>query len=247
MSIVFSLTATIVTVLTYRRVKATILRPLRTEVMKTQVEEILGILEFFAQFNYSRKEVYDYQKILDLNIDNLLYQIGVKPERDEKIYENIAGWIVFIDKDKSNFIYVNGQFDEFQNIYQKKEQAIDLDDLTIENLSVILFTKEYIDSYRKISKFSDNPLLPENMILLLRKIKYGGKFNLVLNIKKETLRYVNEYLRIRSSGNLDKNSVQLLNRDMFMNLNKRLFTHDSDLIKLKECMRKYLRIDEKWL
>lgn len=53
--IIFTLVATIVAVLTYKRARLTFLQPLRSEVVKRQIDEMIELLNFLNTDNLDKK------------------------------------------------------------------------------------------------------------------------------------------------------------------------------------------------
>ncbi|MCK5170985.1 MAG: hypothetical protein KAQ75_13995 [Bacteroidales bacterium] len=251
-TIIFAGSATVIAILTYRRAKKTVLQPMRTEVIKTQIAEILKILDFVAQHNYSPKSLYDYYSLLRVNLDILLCDLGLiemTSELKKELNNKIAGWVIFTDKLESKLVYVNDSYDVFvktQSIFKEKSKK-NISEIEINKINVVFYTKKYIESYKSISMYAENPLLPKDIIFLLMKMKYDGKFNLILNLQETIIYHFNEYKKLTIESKLNYNTESDLNRKSYLKFEQKRFKHDSDILKLKDSIRKYLRIDENWL
>jgi len=254
-TIILTLTATIITFLTYRRARATVLQPIRTEVTKKQVEILTEILNFLTKHSHAAKWLYDYVNLLSLNREIILDDFGLcklnEQERQE-VNQKIGGWVIFLNNKKSDFVYIVGNYDEYQNSLKTagKRSGIEYVDSFIKNenagLSVIFFTKQYYESYSQISRFSDNPLLPAPIIKQLMLIKYDGKFNLLLNLEEVLVSHIKSYYNLFKSNEINYESVSSLNRKSYEAFEINRFKHDDSILGLKGYIRTHLRIDEKW-
>lgn len=256
-TIVLTITTTIVAYLAYKRARATVLQPIRNEVIKKQVEILTEVLSFLSSQNYSTKELFDYWGLVSLNIDVYLNDVGMKVlnlDKKTEVNEKIMGWILFYDdSDKSNFVYIIGNLDDFQDTLefvdnesrQKKLMNL-IENKNLNGLSVLYFTKHYFESYEKISKYSENPLLPKDIIKYLMQLKYDGKLNLLLNLEETVLTHLREYNQLVNDNNINYDTVSSLNRKSHMNFEQQRFKHKDTILLLKSSIRKHLRIDEKW-
>lgn len=244
-------TATTIAILTYIRAKATILQPMRTEVIKTQVKEITDILDFISRHDFSSKNLFDYYDLLRINLDVHLHDLKTSDTSSkfrEELEEKIGGWVIFSEKAESKFVYVNGSYSDFINTLSLVGGSTvhNIIDYEINKLNVIFFTKTYLESYKIISKYVENPLLPKDMIKLLMKIKYDGKINLLLNLEESIINFCNQYRSLVKTNNLNYETESTLNRKIYYEFEQKRFKHDSDVLLLKGCIRLYLRIDDKW-
>lgn len=255
-TIVLTITATIIGYLTYRRARATVLQPIRNEVIKKQVEILTDILTFLSSQDYSTKRLYDYVELVSMNNQILLDDIGLKKmtqnERDE-INKKIEGWILFYKGNKTDFVYIMGNLDSFKKtleVVDREARQRNLMDLAEgkndSGLSVFYFTKHYHDSYLKISKYSENPLLPIEIIKQLMRMKYDGKLNLLVNLEEAVVDHIRLYNQLVKTDNVSYETVSTLNRRSYEMFEKKRFKHEETILLLKGAIRKHLRIDEKW-
>ena len=82
MSIIFTFAATVVSILTYKRAKSTVLQPIRNEVIKKQAEILQDLLKFL------RSEI-DYFPILSMNVILYLDELGFVLRNHEETIKNI--------------------------------------------------------------------------------------------------------------------------------------------------------------
>lgn len=254
-TIILTLTATIITFLTYRRARATVLQPIRTEVTKKQVEILTEILSFLTKHSHSAKWLYDYVNLLSLNREIILDDFGLCPlseQQREEVNQKIGGWVIFLNKQKSDFVYVVGDYDDYRNALKTagKRSGIEYADAFVKSeeagLSVIFFTKQYYESYSQISRYSDNPLLPALIIKQLMFMKYDGKFNLLLNLEEVLVSHIKDYYNLVKNNNINYDTVSSLNRKSYEAFEAKRFKHEDSILNLKGCIRTHLRIDEKW-
>ena len=99
--IIFTLIATIIAVLTYKRAKSTVLQPIRNETIKKQavlLEEIL---------NFIKLDV-DYYELLELNVLQFLIDYGFVLKNQKEIKEMLknrrCGQRIVSQKENSEFI-----------------------------------------------------------------------------------------------------------------------------------------------
>ncbi len=89
-------TGTVVAILTYRRARATILQPIRTEVIKKQTELLSKLLHTLSNNNQSFEVGLDYVNLVQINVMLTLRDFGFvfkgHNETIEKIKDSVAGW-----------------------------------------------------------------------------------------------------------------------------------------------------------
>jgi hypothetical protein len=255
-TIILTVTATIIGYLTYKRARATILQPIRSEVIKKQVEILTEILTFLSSQNYSTKSLYDYFDLLSINTEIFLDDIGLKKMNDDErksVNARLMGWVLFLNKDKSEFVYVTGNLDDFRDslkqIDKEKRQKNLMTLVKREQdlgLSVLYFTHHYYESYLKISKYSENPLLPISTIKPLVKMKFDGKFNLLINLEETIVEHLRGYYDLVEKQNTTYYEVSILNRKSHDSFERKRFKHEDSIDELKNEIRQHLRIDDRW-
>lgn len=95
-TLLFVGTGTVVAILTYRRARATILQPIRTEVIKKQSELLSKLLQTLNDNNQSFEVGLDYLNLVQINVMLTLRDFGFvfkeHKELFEKIKEGTVGW-----------------------------------------------------------------------------------------------------------------------------------------------------------
>ena len=126
---IFTLTGTIVAILTYRRARSTILQPKRTEVIKKQTEIISDFLTQTSENGDSLDMGLDYISLFRYNVDLILRDYGLieidKSSKKYKEYEdNISGWIQFLEEDIFDFYFSRGSITDYDNlIFEPNDRA----------------------------------------------------------------------------------------------------------------------------
>ena len=93
-TLIFSIVGTLIAILTYRRAKATILQPIRCEVIKKQSEILTQLLEYVYK---GLEEKIGYIELANVNCFMILKKYGFVLNNDKEIMngisETIKGWI----------------------------------------------------------------------------------------------------------------------------------------------------------
>jgi len=99
-TLLFAGTGTIVAILTYRRARATVLQPIRTEVIKKQSETLSRFIQIIKNYNYSFEEGLDYINLVQTNVIMTLTDYGFvfkeHKELSEKIQNNIISMLTLL-------------------------------------------------------------------------------------------------------------------------------------------------------
>lgn len=158
-TIIFAATGTWIAILSYKRAKSTIFQPKRTEVAKIQTTILSDFLALFTSDGNSIDRAVDYSNIYKYNVDMALrdYDLADIDKISEKYVEyeqNIDGWFQFLENDIYDFIMVEGNIADYDNlIFDKnnkerqklyKERA-EKGDVTIHR---IFYTKNIINFTR---------------------------------------------------------------------------------------------------
>lgn len=161
-TIVFSTVATVVAILTYRRARATVLQPIRNEVIKKQSEILVELLDFLPSEGKLIHEGLDYSSIAIVNVHNLLRELGFlfanQDELFKKIDESVAGW-TYVGESKTLLdVEVIGVFEDH------KTEKIDLGKSKFENakkgivdIEKVFFTKNHSEFSGRLVEFFQNP------------------------------------------------------------------------------------------
>ncbi|MEI6577912.1 MAG: hypothetical protein WCN92_00450 [Eubacteriales bacterium] len=185
--IIFTVVATIVTILTYRGAKHTILLPLRTEVIKKQTDLIIEIMTVFT-IEYFLSNL-DFDRIVRINTYRVLKNYGYELKDNEKIEQEfndhcILDIIVKRSEELEDFSLPEIFENQCETIHEKDYKKGLIENLKqgkidIETISV---TKNYHRFISKIDKLRKDAFLPikikEPMDTIIQNISNDIKFTL---------------------------------------------------------------------
>lgn len=239
--IIFTLIATIVAVLTYRRARLTFLQPLRSEVVKRQIDEMIKLLDFLNNKNLIEK--LDYYNILLGNFEVKMFELGFTDETVEKrlksYKEMFSGMYITKDTFDENRYYPITPFFDPSKIENKKEKTdFELLKEGIVKLHGINLTKKYIDCMNEFKKYIDSPIIPtrikEKLELILHDIHENISEKIPMVIKSVILAaYEKQINNINTMGMVS----------LFTDVMKK---HDEQIKELQKEIRDYLKIDLEW-
>lgn len=245
--IFFTLIATVVTVLTYKRAKHSILQPLRTEVIKRQTEILVEIITFFADETKFWLDL-DISSIVNINAYYALKTYGYLLENDnelEKAYEPLMYCSMIVKKDeKLDSVKVVQTFEdkseESKKNNIKKELYEKLEDGEID-LEMIHLTESYYNTMNHLTALSENPFLPKVIKEPMDKIITNIVYDLKITLKEELEQFILSVYKRSQEGNVDIQFVGIYNQ---FNRKRR---DNQELIKqINLKTREYLMIDKKW-
>lgn len=246
--IIFTFSATLIAVLTYRRARHTLLQPLKTEVIKRQTSILVKLLDFLAKNNINT--LIDYYGIIECNTFSITNNCGFKWE-DERIQKVLNGSISFtyMNDNMKKEIKVPLSFDDAFNYGLKKR---DLIKGMIENSNetdnkksapvFLYFTRKYSSFEKELNKYIVNPFMPKDIQNLLIKLQSDVKYNLYNPLKQVLLNY--HYTLCKQEHIQDKYEISC--SPLYNQFNRIHKSHDSNIISLRNLIREYLMIDKKW-
>jgi len=249
-TLLFVGTGTVVAILTYRRARATILQPIRTEVIKKQSELLSKLLQSLNDNNQSFEVGLDYINLVQINVMLILRDFGFvfkeHKELFEKIKDGISGWTPCGNTSILKDVEIIGAFNEtsekkIENDYgaekynNLKKGKIDIDK--------IYLTKQHSEFMKLISDFKSDPFMPSSIQKTMAELFNDINNNLSIVLKSELevfmIDFSKMYLKKGNPPHFDPIGV-------YNSFNHNRVHHRSNLEKLKNEIRKYLRIDEKW-
>lgn len=249
-TLLFVGTGTIVTILTYRRARATVLQPIRTEVIKKQSEILSRLLQILKENNQSFEVGLDYVNLVQTNVLLSLRDYGFvfKEQKEiiEKLEENLACWTYCGKSRVLKDVQVIDTFSKSteattQNDYglQKynnlKKQEIDIDKLYL--------TKRHKEFANLIFEFKNDPFMPTTIQQTLTELSNDINNNLSIILKSELeifmLDFSKGYFEEKKAPHFDPIGV-------YNSFNHSRIHHRETENKLRSEIRKYLRIDEGW-
>lgn len=245
-------TATIISILTYRRVRATILQPIRNEVIKKQSQILSEVLAFLPKDTFDKS--LDYMGIASANAYLTLKDYGFifKNQEDilSEVNQKVSGWLYCGESDVIKDVKIVDMFTDEKEKEESIKEAHALGKERFENaknglidIDKIYITIEHEKYYRKLSEYADNPFLPLNIQSILKKLVLDVHINLSLHLKTTLVKFVKEFC----SSYFGKESYPKISpAGVYNDFNHNRIHHRSELNSLKTEVRHYLKIDDKW-
>lgn len=251
-TIVFVGTGTVVAILTYRRARATVLQPIRTEVIKKQSEILSKLLQALKDNDHSFENGLDYVNMTGMNVMLTLRDYGFvfaqHKELMEKIAQEFDGFIPCgnspILKDAKiigTFKSTEKSIEGSQNKYgEEKYENLKKGEIEVEK---IYMTKNHREFVMLIAEFADDPFMPTSIQTILNELLNDIRSNLAIILKSELEIFMLEF----SKSYFEKKVVPIFNPlGVFNSFNHTRVHHSMIYQRLKMEIRKYLKIDEGW-
>jgi len=227
-TLLFVGTGTIVTILTYRRARATVLQPIRTEVIKKQSEILSKLLQILKENNQSFEVGLDYVNLVQTNVLLCLRDYGFifKDQKEiiEKLEENLAGWTYC---GKSRVLKDVEVIDTFS----KSTEATTQNDYGLQKYNNL-----------KI-EFRNDPFMPTTIQQTLTELSNDINNNLSIILKSELEIFMLDFSKVYFEENKAPHFDPI---GVYNNFNHSRIHHRETENKLRSEIRKYLRIDEGW-
>lgn len=248
--IIFTLIATVIAVLTYKRARYTILQPLRSEVIKKQTELLIDIMEAFSDDNQLLLDL-DLYKIVTLNTYKILNQCGfvlngaemLQKECDKHLVGGLivkrGGQLEMFEKPESIHLYgkndAKAEIDFGSKFYESlKEGEFDIE--------IIYLTRKYYETMKRYQSLMNNAFLPKEMKTLLEKIIKNIYDDITINLKQLLEDFVcNVYEKRKNSEKFGINTVGIYNE-----FNEKRHDNSQLIAKVRARTREYLMIDKMW-
>lgn len=249
-TLIFAGTATIIGVLTYNRARATILQPIRSEVIKRQSELLSKLLLFLKENNQSFENGIDYVKVVQLNVLCSLRDYGFvfKGQEDllKRLTQETVGWIPCGSSNVLHDVEIIGTFKsdmaENRPIDHGKEKY---DNLKYKKIDIdkIYQTNTLVDVMNKLSEFSCDPFMPKSIQKTLGELLNDINYNLVITLKAEIEKFMLSFSEdyFKNGKAPEFNPIGVYNEFNHIRIH-----HRNIVVKLRKEIRKYLLIDEPW-
>ena len=247
----FTGVATVLGILTYRRAKATILQPVRTEVVRKQ-SNILS--ELLALISGEEITAFDYMQIIFVNVYSVLLDYGFVFSNQKNLQEYLnSKRCAAIPCDAELFlrnVSVCQPFDDKRSKEETEKEAADLQRKRYEEakkggvivIDKVEITKDHVEFVKKLSDFAANPFMPASIQESLKDLLHTVDVNLTVHLKEVLEDFTKEFFRRDSSENKTDFSVDGVHNEF----NHKRFHHREQFDRIKEDIRNHLRIDEKW-
>ena len=255
--IVFTMVTTIVAVLTYRRAKATLLQPLRSEVIKRQTDNLVHLLDFLDSKESNINLLIDYAGIIHCNIYMFSEACGffteVKDMKEDDFQQNmknhIAGMMLIKKEGPIKSIVVPGPFDflpkqtEEEKKQEQNERRILYKNGVFDN-EYLLLTKEFNDFMRELSGFIHNPFTPTKIIKVLKELQKDIYYN-INNPLQEEVKCFMQQMCGKMSHLKENLPIQFKPMGVVNNFSRRAKSHNESVKQLRKYIREYLMVDKK--
>lgn len=241
MSIIFTFAATVVSILTYKRAKSTVLQPIRNEVIKKQAEILQDLLKFL------RSEI-DYFPILSMNVILYLDELGFVLKNHEETIKNIRKQICgskIVTKNKNiDFVEVLEPFSEDlteEEIKKNKESKYKKAKNGEIEIEQVYISKSFYEYINKLNSFIENPFIPKKFITILKELKRQIDYNSGEILVESLEEFLKQYFVRYKDGKPNFNMYGIYNM-----YHRKIIESNKCIEKLEDEIREYLYIDYEW-
>jgi len=249
-ALIFAFTATILAILTYRRARATVLQPIRTEVIKKQSEILSKLLQILKDNDHSFENGLDYVNLVPMNVMLILQEYGFVFSEHQKLMNKIQheldGWIPCGSSNILKDVEIIGTFkSEEKNDSEKKRGLEKYESLKKGNIDIdkIYMTKNHREFVMLMAEFADDPFMPSSIQTTLKELLNDIRNNLSIILKSELEIFMLDF----SKSYFEKKTAPKFNPlGNYNEFNHSRVHHSMIYKKLKLEIRKYLKIDEGW-
>jgi hypothetical protein len=253
MMLFFAATGAVVTILAYRRARATILQPIRNEVIKKQSELLSEVLNL-CQPSSKIDNGLDYIKLVQVNAISHLRDYGFVFRNQTELFEvlskDIAGWLFCGDTPVLEDVEVIGSFSPEKPAAKNRNQMVEIGKKKYEdakkgiiNIDKIYLTKAHKDYTEKLHLLSISPFMPTVIQAVLSQLIADVNSNLTNALKNVLTNFVHEFFKRSSKGKGYPNFDPI---GVYNEFNHQRIHHRGTIKKLVKETRNYLRIDEPW-
>jgi len=252
-TIIFAGAGTIIAILTYKRARATILAPIRTEVIKKQSELLTEILNYFSLDGKNIDDGIDYYNIVACNVFLILKEYGFMLKGQDEIQKRIDAIVDgFIFNGDDNVVKDVELVPIFSGITNKPEDAPTedfgkkkFDDAKkgIIEINKIYTTKKYHIFLKRFNNYIENPLLPRDILQKLNEISLDIHINITKCLKDVLTDFVKDFCNKYFN---EKTTPKFYVDGVFNEFNHKKIHHQKRYDELKETIREYLLVDKKW-
>lgn len=251
-TLVLVATATVISILAYKRARATVLQPIRNEVIKRQSQILAEILSFLPKETLDKG--LDYLGIASINAYLALKDYGFvfKDQKEilDKINQKTHGWL-FCGEDKViKDIEIVGMFAKDKEEEDSVKEAQKLGKERFENakkgiisIDRVYLTQQHANYVKRLSEYAENPFLPRAIQEVLTKLVSDVHINLKVHLKNTLTGFVKEFCQSYFSKGKYPN---ISPAGVYNDFNHNRIHHNAELVHLKNEIRNYLKIEDKW-
>lgn len=254
--ILFTLIATIIAFLTYRRARYTLLQPLRSEVVKRQTELMVELLEYISNREQNVYFSIDYMGIIACNTYKLLElcDFVLIDENISKSVEQDIGGFLLLKAEGSPLTFcaptdplVNSdtEADIVEKESEYKKQLVSQIHLeqSISNLEVLYLTKTHLQTISQLERYRDNPFMPKQIQGLLNQLLEDITANIKGPLFKELEKFI---VRMDAMPSDKENPPQISHQALYNSFLRYGKSHTQMIEGITQSIRQYLYVDAKW-
>jgi hypothetical protein len=240
-----------VSIKTYLRAKATVLQPLRTEVVKRQTDLLVELLDFISNGKNEFFNKMDYLGIVYCNVILNMEEYGYVLKENsvfEKAKETTSGFYIIAESKQLNFLPKTFSIKEELNKQHEEETKKGKEKLLrarkgeIE-LERIFYTNQYLDTITELKMFTENPFLPANIQTEIRKIDSDISYNLTTILPCEIKEFI--FKLSKTNGSVE-NPLNISPIGVYNKFQRKCNHHDEAIKHIIFLTREYLMVDKKW-
>lgn len=209
--VIFTLVATVIAVLTYKRAKSTILQPIRSETIKKQAALLEDLLTFI-------KGDVDYSELLEINVLCVLMEYGFIFKDQSGLCEDLkqrsAGLLITNPKKQLDFLEVIQPFEEQSAEEQPKSSKEKCEKALKEGVvevEVVHISKKFMNYNLRLDDFINNPFLPKRFQNILLSLKRDMSYNSSVALKNTLEEFLKQYISRYKKGQKDFNIAGIYN------------------------------------
>lgn len=244
-TVVLASTAIVISILTYRKANATILQPIRNEVIKKQSKLLSDLLEVLGVNGIDKK--IDYVNIATETAYSNLKLYGFVFKDDSKNNEEIQAGRIYCGESNivrdvevvSTFIK-EAEEEEREDIGKVRFEELKNGIITIEWIYITSQYKEFLD---KLHSYLQSPFLPSNIQAIVSQLLRDININLTIHLKD----IIHNFIKDFGQRYFSKGEKPRLNfAGIYNDFNHIRINHELRINELRLSIREHLKIDQKW-
>ncbi|ATG79518.1 hypothetical protein [Pseudoalteromonas sp. 1_2015MBL_MicDiv] len=247
-TILFTLTGTILAILTYRRARHTVLQPIRNEVIKKQ-SELLSDLLSMCQPGSKFESSVDYVNLVRVNLYLQLKEFGYlfndHKKKIEMISNAVSGWTPVGESMILRDVEVVGAFKKDKKESDSSYGKYKYDEAQIGNIIIdkVFLTKEHSIFIHKIDILANDPFMPKSIQLSLQDLLKDINKNLRDILPEILIEFIHEFIDKAKTG---EGYPNFESAGIYNNFNHVRVHHKEKIHQVMMEIRNYLKIDDTW-
>lgn len=238
--IAVAVVTSIISIKSYKNARLALAQPLRTEVVKRQVDLLTELLDITSSDKLKFMTMLDFSNIFNLNMKICLEEVGctVEMSNDSGDKSSSAFKIVAEDHEPLEQYYFDNLRSESRASFQERRRVSATEGSF--KVQLIHLTEQHVSLIRKLDSISNSPYLPleikSELDTLLETINY--------NLEKPMKEKIEESVCLMMSEGFDQSRFSFTDQYNEFNHDAIDFSlHSNELIRK---VREVLKVDEKW-